>query len=316
LLLDFGSLRQYEGRYDDAVELARQARTLAGRHRAQRLVAESELQLEMAFGAVSDPASEDHFVRAERALRALHDDEHLATLYVSAGSTAYEAGDWRTAETRYAAALSTLERGGHPGARAAVRNNQAMLLLDRGKYNAARTLLDEARRDWLALGFDYGVAVTMMSAGRIAAFTGDEVEGRRLFRDARQAMARLGTSAYDAELAVFDVERLIAGRRHAAAIRAVKPARALLARGDRPALAVTLARLHGVALTGAGRAQPAERVLRDALHEARNLDARVEIAYTLDALLGVGLDDRNTETRERNTLAKSLGIVRFPFAPQ
>jgi class 3 adenylate cyclase/tetratricopeptide (TPR) repeat protein len=314
LLLDFGSLRQYEGRYADAVALARQARALAGKRRARQLVAESELQLEMALGAVSDPASEDHFIRAERALRALGDDENLATLYVNGGSTAYEAGDWHTAETRYAAALRALERGGHPGARATVRNNQAMLLLDRGSYNAANTLLDEARRDWLALGFDYGVAVTTMNAGRIAAYTGDAAAARAHFRGARRDMARLGTSAYDAELAVFDVERLVAGRQYATAIRAVVPALALLASGDRPALAVTLVRLHGVALAGAERPDRAQQVLRDALTQARSIDARFEIAFTLDALIALDPTDARELRRERTSLAKALGIVRFPFA--
>jgi tetratricopeptide (TPR) repeat protein len=314
LLLDYGSLRQYEGRYDDAIVLAREARGLAGKYRARQLVAESELQLEMALGAVGDEGSEHHFVRAERALRALRDDENLATLYINGGLTAYEAGDWHTAEDRYDAALGALEHGGHPGARATVRNNQAMLLLDRGSYDAARTLLDDARHDWLALGFEYGVAVTTMSAGRIAAFTGDPNGARARFREARHAMKQLGTSAYDAELAVYDVERLVAGERWAAALRSRAPAQAFLECGDRPALAVTLARLHGVALAGAGHRKRAERVLLDALAEARGIDARVEIAYTLDALLATVAQQQPALRRERDALARALGIERFPFA--
>ena len=78
--------------------------------------------------------------------------------------------------------------------------------------------------------------------------------------------------------------------------------------------AVTLARLHGVALAGAGRRAQAERVLFEALADARQIDARVEIAYTLDAVLTISVKKEPELRRERAALAGALGIERFPFA--
>ena len=70
LLLDLGSACQYEGRLELAARHAREAAALAERRRDRALAGQAEMQLEMVFGALGDPESEVHFVRAERALRA------------------------------------------------------------------------------------------------------------------------------------------------------------------------------------------------------------------------------------------------------
>src|SRR6185437_6920437 len=82
LLLDLGSVCQYEGRLVAAAEHARDAAALADARRDRALVGQAEMQLEMAYGALGDPQSAVHFSRAERALRAVHDDESLAALYL------------------------------------------------------------------------------------------------------------------------------------------------------------------------------------------------------------------------------------------
>lgn len=169
------------------------------------------------------------------------------------------------AEQLYGRAEVLFRQGGEADGIAAAQHGRGALLIEKGDFSAARTLLDGALRSQLATGQQRAAALTRLSLGELAAARGDTSTARRQLSRAAALLDRLGDPVAGAaamgELAALDATAGLP----AAAESLYRAALALTA--TRVAPEVTW-RLHaGLALVrrGRGGADDAARELRAAV---------------------------------------------------
>jgi CHAT domain-containing protein/tetratricopeptide (TPR) repeat protein len=96
------------------------------------------------------------------------------------------------AERLYSHAALLFRQAGEPEGLAAAQHGRGALLLEKGDYTRAQTLLDGALRSQLASGQERAAALTRLSLGELAAERGDTGAARRQLSRAAADLTRLG----------------------------------------------------------------------------------------------------------------------------
>ena len=185
--------------------------------------------------------------------------------------------------------------------------NEGEILSDRGQFDEAQALFEQALRVWRAADYRGGVAVATANLGRVMARSGQFEEAHRLLEDALAGFEELGAEAYVIETQVRIAECLVLEGHHQDAIAALAPLR----EPGSSVLAIA-ERLTGYAVVQSRAGfEEARPHFERSLEAAKAAGAEYEVALTLRAIAETsGVDDgRATEIMNR------LGVVSTPPVP-
>ncbi|PYO36285.1 MAG: hypothetical protein DMD74_04780 [Gemmatimonadetes bacterium] len=152
-------------------------RALAG-----ALAGQGELQ-----GAVDELSRTQRIADSARATPAAR-----AGLALARADLAVQLNTRADAERLYARAEFLFRQAGDPGGTADAQHGRGTLLLDKGDYARAQTLLDAALRSQTASGHQRAAALTRLSLGDLAAARGDTTAARRQLARAAADLSSLG----------------------------------------------------------------------------------------------------------------------------
>ena len=152
-------------------------RALAG-----ALAGQGELQ-----GAVDELSRTQRIADSARATPAAR-----AGLALARADLAVQLNTRADAERLYARAEFLFRQAGDPGGTADAQHGRGTLLLDKGDYARAQTLLDGALRSQTASGHQRAAALTRLSLGDLAAARGDTTAARRQLARAAADLSSLG----------------------------------------------------------------------------------------------------------------------------
>ncbi|HUP33606.1 MAG TPA: tetratricopeptide repeat protein, partial [Gaiellaceae bacterium] len=182
----------------------------------------------------------------DEALAILEEVGDLVQLNVLQGNVGIEAyfdGRWDDALDWYRRSGESAARVGDVVSVARAQINEGEILSDRGQFDEARALFDQALRVWRAADYRIGVAVTTSNLGRVMARSGRFEDAHRLLEDALAQFQELGAEAYVAETQARLAECFVFEGHHKDALEALKP----LCEPDSPQLAIA-ERLAGYAV--------------------------------------------------------------------
>jgi class 3 adenylate cyclase/tetratricopeptide (TPR) repeat protein len=314
LLAMLATIRQRQGRPDDAIALCRRAMALAEETGEERALAHACYVLDWALVESGRSHGEGHAERALEIYRRLGDLGREAAVLNNLGGFAYREGRWADAVALYLRGAEASARSGSAANAAFGDCNVGELLSDQGHDEEAETLLRRARQVWQGTGYEWGVAYATAQLGRLAARAGREGQATARLLDARSRFAALGAGgdvvwvdALSAEAAAF------AGR---SAI-ALGTAERVLGEPEVGVLPPLLWRVKGTALAQRGDRDGALDALRRSLAAAREQDDPFETLLALDSLAGI-VPGTASQDGERRALMERLtigGVVRPPLAP-
>jgi tetratricopeptide (TPR) repeat protein len=284
LLLRRSSVLYRRGRLRSSLAVAADAERSAVRSRNRSGRARALLRMEMVASQLGLPERFDYGMRAVEAFEGLSLARDRGHLFLNLGVTAKEADDWVGAIAHYqAAAAAYLGAGDRVGGAFAV-NNQADILSEQGRLDAAKSLFLEARRIFTAAGQEMGMASTESSLGRIALLEGRLDDSAEHLHIARDRFGAVGVETLVLDTRVRLVEHALIGAdpQHALAM-ANEIGRDLDRFGDVSILPISLKRLAGVATVLAGNVAGVA-MIEDALTVARDRGVLFEVGLCLDAL--------------------------------
>jgi class 3 adenylate cyclase/tetratricopeptide (TPR) repeat protein len=304
--LAYAGVKLRQGQFDEARSWAQRAVASAdaGADRT-RLAHAYSLSYIAAF--YSGERSPEHRSKALEILEDVGDLGRLLGLQNNVGIEAYYDGRWDDALDWYQRSRESASRIGDVVSVARAENNEAEILSDRGQFEEARALFDQALRVWRAADYRLGVALATSNLGRVMARSGQFEEAHRLLEDALARFEELGAEAYVAETQARLAECLVLEGRHKEAFAALTP----LCEPGSPQLAIA-ERLAGYAVVQSRAGfEVAKPHFERSLEAAETAGAEYEVALTLRAIAETsGVDDgRATEILGR------LGVVSTPSVP-
>jgi tetratricopeptide (TPR) repeat protein len=239
------------------------------------------------------------------------------------GISAYYRGAWDEALQHYGASRDARERTGDLVGAATEENNIGEILSDQGRYDEARARFKAAELSWRGARYRIGEALVASNFGRLAARTGNTVEGGELLARAHAVFGSIHAGTYVDETEVRLLECALLGGESQ---RAASSGTALAARftgraGYERLYAITL-RLVGTALVQLGPSADAEPVLDQSIVRLREMGESFELAQALEAraeLWRSRLDEATAERvasdeTEAQELFAGLGVVRSRYS--
>jgi tetratricopeptide (TPR) repeat protein len=239
------------------------------------------------------------------------------------GISAYYRGAWGEALQHYGASRDARERTGDLVGAATEENNIGEILSDQGRYDEARARFKAAELSWRGARYRIGEALVASNFGRLAARTGNTVEGGELLARAHAVFGSIHAGTYVDETEVRLLECALLGGESQ---RAASSGTALAARfagraGYERLYAITL-RLVGTALVQLGPSADAEPVLDQSIVRLREMGESFELAQALEAraeLWRSRLDEATAERvasdeTEAQELFAGLGVVRSRYS--
>jgi class 3 adenylate cyclase/tetratricopeptide (TPR) repeat protein len=320
LAIGAGTARLRQGRYTESLPLIDEAVALAKPLGDEETLAHAYFLLDWAH---TDLGNDERYVYRELSLpiyEKLGNLHRQGIVMNNLGIDAYFEGRWNDALNWYVKGRKASERAGDVVHMATATNNLGEVESDRGHLDEAKRLFAEARRVWEPAPFPAGVAVATSNLGRAAVRGGELDEGRVLLDSAREQWKAIGADSYVIETDIRQVERLVAGGEHAAALELVgEIERAAERAGGLPLLLLTAHRMAAYALAQAGDVDGALARLDDVVERARPMSVDFELALTLEAiervLTAAGRPVPDPVHTEMTEIFTRLGVERTPEIP-
>jgi Tetratricopeptide repeat len=222
--------------------------------------------------------------------------------------------DWQTAIDRWERCRIVRRRVGDVVGIALLSHNLGELRCLQGRLDDADALIHEARRIWRGASYAQGIVLGSMGLGRVRVLQGRFDDAHQLFDETLDALDRMSTTNYRAEVYTRIAEGHAYSGRWDDASAGVDHALELGDANLRPQL------LRIRALTLLGRGQPSAEAFRDAL-SASSSDIASERAVTLAAAARcgeLGAAEQQAHLAESERIAGPLGVVlpvRLPPSP-
>ncbi len=312
----YGLIRHWQGRDDEAVDSLAQAVGVAEEAGAQDALATALVWLDNCEMTLGRPGNGEHAQRALEIWRKLGSRPwEEARVLNQLGIRAYFRGEWDVAVDYYRESKVACERAGDQFTAAVESGNMAEVLSDQGRLADAEPLLRDAQRVWRAAAAPSFVAFGKSQLGRLAARAGRFDEALQALRSAREDYVRDGEHGEVLETDARLAECLLLSGAFEAALSAADDAltRAAPSAAILPQVPV-LQRVRGLALACLGNHPAALGSLESSLAGARERQARHEVAWGLHALLAVreaaGISGDPAIATECAALLDQLGIVR------
>ena len=203
-----------QAQYDEAIAHADAAIALAETIGDLGAIARAS---NIAGGAYDDLGREGGLPYLERAVAVyeeLGDDRLLSNALNNLGIHHYTRGNWDESIAMYRRGREADERIGDPLHAAVRANNEAEVLSDQGRLEAAEPLFRELVRIARGSGFPIGEALGTSNLGRVAARAGRFEEAHGLYEDAERQFAEIGSKRYVTETRARVAEVLVFEGRH------------------------------------------------------------------------------------------------------
>ncbi len=312
LAVHYGSTLCAQGRYAQSIEWSRRALEEAEIGGDKDAMAHAYYLLDLA--QVSMGSSEGGLsVRALELYRDIGNRTKQADVMNNLGGYAYYAGQWSQARSWYEQARAIYLETGNTVDAGFATENLGEILLAQGHLVEAEEALREALRGFRASRVPSQIAFVQILRAAAAARVHRFDEADALFEEGSTLAAEIGDAARITEGEALAAESLMLQGRAADAVVAAE--RLLEAHPSDPTTPLLL-RVAGYARAFLGEREVARALLCRALGVGQ--DAEHEIAFTLEALLRVGLTDgrpRSELEAERDALFGRLGIVAVPVVP-
>ncbi len=306
-------IRHRQGRFEDAIALARQAAAHAEGAGDRRGLAHAYYLLHVAHTRLGKP---DPSYR-ELALPIFEEIGDLigqANVLNNLGVDAYIEGRWEDSLDAYRRSEALRRQAGDVVGTATQKNNEAEILSDQGYLSDARERFEEALRVWRAANYPIGIALATSNLGRVAAREGSFEDALTLFEEALAKLEEIGSAAIANETRAHMAECFVLEGRYR---EAEELARTVLeALGGEPGVTAALAeRLLGFALHQGRDADGARPHFEASLRIARELPSAFEQAMTLRAMVDTSYPGEPGAQTEYEDLVERLGIVSVPSPP-
>lgn len=307
LIATLASIRQRQGRTNEAIGLCRRAIREARQSGEERALARASSVLDWALVESGRPAEATHAGTSLDIYRRLGDLYNESIVLNNLGGFAYREGRWDDAVGLWAASVEASRRCGDVTGVAMAEGNIGELRSDQGRLEEGEDAIRSALQVFEGIGNEYGAAyfTTMLGRLTVRAHRFEESEG--LFGHALERFARMRSGQNAGMVEAFLCERLAVAGEHA---DAYDRAERLLDSGTAgPRFVPLLQRIRAAGLTAAGRPDEAEDALRDALADSRATDDLFETAASLHE---IAMLDRASEAEraECDELLDRLGVVR------
>jgi class 3 adenylate cyclase/tetratricopeptide (TPR) repeat protein len=304
--LAYGGVKLRQGRFDEARTWAERAVASADAGEDRTRVALAHSLSYIAAVYCGERASEQR----DDALATLEEVGDLVKLNVLQGNVGIEAyydGRWDDALDWYRRSGETAARVGDVVSVARAQINEAEILSDRGQFDEARALFEQALRVWRAAEYRIGVALATSNLGRVMARSGQFEEAHRLLDDALAQFEELGAEAYVDETRARLAECLVFEGHHQQALAALAP----LCEPGSGQIAIA-ERLSGYAVVQSRAGfEAAKPHFERSLEAAEAAGAEYEVGLTLHAIAETsGVDDGRAAE-----ILGSLGVVSTPSVP-
>jgi tetratricopeptide (TPR) repeat protein len=308
---------QAHGRSATAIRWAELARDSAEKVGDRRTLAQSLEVLDWAGAMIGRMNVEAYALRAVDIYAELGDLLSEARALNYAGMRAFYRGRWREATDYYDRSRTAYERGGDHWGAAIASSNVAEILADQGRLDDAAKIFRESIRVWRTARAKSLIGYGSFQLGRILARSGLDAEALDLFAEARRCALDAGQQGEMVEIDAYIAEcHLLAGRAAEALVLSTRTLGAAEGVAGAAPMVPLLHRVRGLALARTGHHDLAREALLTSLEAARRREAQHEIAFTLDALLRLGMLPAGEEgarlADERASLFEQLGVMSTP----
>jgi tetratricopeptide (TPR) repeat protein len=246
----------------------------------------------------------DKAIYAPRALAIYEELDDLngqGVVHGNMGFVAYFDGEWAEAIEHYRRSRDAFLRIGNVVQAANGESNMAEVLVNQGRIDEARPLLEEARRIFVASNWLDGASFVEVQLARVLASEGRTEEAVELFHKARKQFEDLGETASVAELVVYLATCYLDAGRPQDALAAVEEVETLTGEVDNPGVM----RVKGLALAELGNVDDGRAIVQEGLTIAEDQGIPYE-----EALLLMACDQLRDEAEEdRSRLARALEIL-------
>ena len=307
---------QAHGRSAAAIRWAELARDSAEKIGDRRTLAQSLEVLDWAGAMIGQMNAEAYALRAVDIYGELGDLLSEARALNYAGMRAFYRGRWREATEYYDRARTAYERGGDRWGAAIASSNVAEVLADQGRLDDAAKIFRDSIRVWRSARAQSMVSYGLFQLGRILARSGMDAEALDLLAEARCALDA-GQQGEAVEVDAYTAEcHLLAGRAAEALVLSTRTLGAAEGIAGAAPMVPLLRRVRGLALAGTGHHAEAREALLASLEAARAREALHEVAFTLDAIVRLGMlpagDEGAQLADERASLFEQLGVMSPP----
>ena len=306
------SVRQRQGRPDEAITLSRRAIADAERSGEEKVLARACYTLDWSMVEAGGATEGRHAARALEFYRRAGDRIQESIVLNNLGNFAYRGGRWNEAVELWEQSGQASEKAGDDEGVAFANCNIGELQSDQGRYEEAGSRLRRVLQIFRGTSHEWGIAYSTTLLGRAAVRAGRVEEGRRSLIDARLRFGRIGC-----EQDVVWVDALLA---EACGFNedgddALDIARTLLADPSTPPrLTALLERVRAWALAQENDILGAHEALAASLAAGRATEEDYEVAVSLDTVAALE-GRRSPAKRERDEILGRLGVVRLPPAP-
>jgi tetratricopeptide (TPR) repeat protein len=317
---------QHQRRPSEAVEWCERVIAEAEGTDAEDAVAQAYFTLDWAHVMLGEREKAVNLGRAAEIYERLGQLDRLAWVLNNQGALAYMDGDWDDAVGRFERALATFRRVGDETNAATAARNVAEIRIDQGRAQEVEELLAAAVEAQRGAGNPLNVADVASLAGRLAARLGRFDEARTLLEEARAVYAAEADEVELLTTDTRLVESLVLeGSTEAALSLAGEALERAKAIPGVSVVVAELHRLRGLALIAGGdlsRARAAlDESLRLAAQEGENFGNRnpdYEAALTLAALVrlhGLTGEPSDELAAQRDASFRRFGVVDVPEPP-
>ncbi len=293
---------------DDAgcIRLARSALVDAKRAGDPRAVALALERIHLGLVGIGEFDDDDTGQRALAAYQELGDQNGMSRVLNNLGVEAYFDSRWSEASERYLEAVDAGRRSGNIVLTANAAMNSAEILGDQGSWDRSIALLDDAGRNYEAVGYAPGIAAVQLFSGVAAMRRGDLVDAERRLSTARTRLAEVGLDLLD-EITTRELELdVLLGR---ATVERCQDVAAIV---TDPSLLARVARCRSVVSIDSEGVAAVRHALLASI-EGRPV-SKFERALTLNALSVLVSSDPNAAAWrvEASEIFEAFGVVRTP----
>ena len=299
-LSSFGaSVRQAQQKPRAAIQQALRAVEEAQASNERPALARAYSVLDICYRWAGQPERAVYAPRALAIYEELGDLNGQGVVHGNMGVEAYFDGRWDDAIEHYQKSRDAFRKNGNEVHAVYAESNMGEVLVNQGRIEEAKPLLEDAHRVFLASDWVDGASFVEVQLARVLAAGGHLEEAVELYEKARRQFLELGETGSIAELVIYLATCHLDADKPEEAIAALDEAEAVVGK-DSTVHSAGMFRVRGLALAKMGRLEEAKATIEKGLSLAEEqglpyevaqlLIARDRLAYADEAGTGPDLD--------------------------
>ncbi len=313
LLAREADFRFKQGRLREAARLSGQAMVDAERVGERRALAVAMGVLDSCLVELGRPEEATHMAEVLGLYEELGDQLYVAITLGNLGGVSFFESNWEQAADYFMRSAEAGKKAGDLAIAAIAHTNLAEVRVNQGRLEEAEALLVPAVRTLESFEYLIAAALATLHLARTRAFLGDHDAGLAMLEAATRTLddASVLVGSIEARARLVEVSAFVGDSDRAA--RALAEARELERELGETPLAVLLDRVEVTLTAMSGDGTSAAARLAQAVARARDDGAKYDLLLLLELADRMGLE---ADAREREELARELGVVRFVALPE